>query len=339
MRVFLAEFVCGGGLQGAMGTEHQSLIAEGQAMLTALAEDISAVAELTVIVDDELNIELPQCTRKPCVRFEPMWSQWVRAADGCDVAIVIAPETDGILAKAVGILRTAGVAVVASTGDFLRVTSDKWLCAKHFAQCNVAHPLTWESADLARGLAQRSLQKLVLKPRDGCGTQGVRIAADVSQAIAQCHPNDIVQPFIPGRPASIAMIVQSSHTAILPAVAQEIAIENCAYYGGFGPLSADDQRRASHLADQAMRAMPLSAKGFIGFDLILGETPADDVVIEVNSRLTTSYVGLRHMVKNNLAACILGLDQSPIHCIAKPDTVRWTATGQVWLDNVQVREH
>ncbi len=306
-------------------------------MLTALAEDIAVVAELTVIVDEDLNLKLPPCERKPCVRFEPMWSQWVRAAKGCDAAIIIAPETEGILAKAVGMLRAADVPVVASTGDFLRITSDKWLCAKHFAQAGVPHPLTWEASELRHHMSPTTQGKLILKPRDGCGTQGVRLVRDFQQAIAEANANDIVQTYISGTPASIALIVQHSSTTILPAVAQEIAIENCAYCGGHGPLSSELQRRAMHLADQAMRAMPAAPRGFVGLDLVLGESAADDVVIEVNSRLTTSYVGLRHMVKNNLAACILGIDDSPIHCIAKPDSVRWTAVGEVWTDHQQVR--
>ncbi len=306
-------------------------------MLTALAEDIAAVADLTVIVDDDLDIKLPQCERKPCVRFEPMWSQWVRAAQGCDAAIIIAPETEGILAKAVGMLRAAEVPVVASTGDFLRITSDKWLCAKHFAQAGVPHPLTWEASELKQGVSQTAHGKLILKPRDGCGTQGVRLVNDFQQALAEANRSDIVQPYISGIPASIALIVHHSSTTILPAVAQEIAIENCAYCGGHGPLNTDLQRRAMHLADQAMRAMPAAPRGFVGLDIVLGETAADDVVIEVNSRLTTSYVGLRHIVKNNLAACILGIDNSPIHCVAKPDSVRWTAAGEVWLDHELVR--
>lgn len=337
MRVFLAEFVCGGGLQGTVGSDHQNLVAEGQAMLRAMAEDIAAVAELTVIVDDDLNLDLPSCEKKSCVRFEPMWSQWVRAAQGCDAAIIIAPETEGILAKAVGMLRAADVPVVASTGDFLRITSDKWLCAKHFAQAGVPHPLTWEASEVQRGLSLGSHGRLILKPRDGCGTQGVRLASDFQQAAAEANASDIVQTYISGTPASIALIVQQSNTTILPAVAQEIAIDNCAYCGGHGPLGPELQRRAMHLADQAMRAMPPTPRGFIGLDIVLGDSPADDVVIEVNSRLTTSYVGLRHIVKNNLAARILGLDESPIHCVAKPDSVHWTAVGEVRLDHQQVR--
>jgi predicted ATP-grasp superfamily ATP-dependent carboligase len=47
--------------------------------------------------------------------------------------------------------------------------------------------------------------------------------------------------------------------------------------------------------------------GYIGVDLVLGADPdgQDDHVIEINPRLTTSYVGLRALSRNNLAAAML----------------------------------
>ena len=43
--------------------------------------------------------------------------------------------------------------------------------------------------------------------------------------------------------------------------------------------------------------------GYVGVDLVLGREPdgSEDVVIEINPRLTTSYVGLRAAARTNLA--------------------------------------
>ena len=59
--------------------------------------------------------------------------------------------------------------------------------------------------------------------------------------------------------------------------------------------------RARQLARTALAALP-ATRGFVGLDLILGPDPngCDDVVIEVNPRLTTSYVGLRRQAVENL---------------------------------------
>src|SRR5690606_21918601 len=42
--------------------------------------------------------------------------------------------------------------------------------------------------------------------------------------------------------------------------------------------------------------------GFVGVDMVLTDDPDDDAVIEINPRLTTAYVGLRRLTKDNLAA-------------------------------------
>jgi predicted ATP-grasp superfamily ATP-dependent carboligase len=68
--------------------------------------------------------------------------------------------------------------------------------------------------------------------------------------------------------------------------------------------------------------------GYVGIDLVLGPAAdgSEDVVIEVNPRLTTSYVGLRRLLRNNLAEVML-------HVVAgrKPDL--FLACQHVGFDN------
>ena len=119
---------------------------------------------------------------------------------------------------------------------------------------------------------------------------------------------------------------------VLPAVSQAITSEACYYRGGQGPLDDKDQRRAAHLAGLAIRALPRTIRGFVGVDIVLADDPARYCIIEVNPRLTTSYVGLRHIVEGNLAARIAGLDRSPVQCAAHCGEIRWNASGEVWVD-------
>ena len=55
-----------------------------------------------------------------------------------------------------------------------------------------------------------------------------------------------------------------------------------------------------------MAAMP-PATGYVGIDLVLGRDPHgdEDAEIEINPRLTTSYLGVRAAVNNNLAEAII----------------------------------
>src|SRR5262249_45038295 len=75
------------------------------------------------------------------------------------------------------------------------------------------------------------------------------------------------------------------------------------YRGGRLPLLPEFARRAEAIARQALAGIP-GLCGYIGVDLVLGDD-GRDWAIEINPRLTTSYLGLRVLAKTNLAAAIL----------------------------------
>jgi predicted ATP-grasp superfamily ATP-dependent carboligase len=72
--------------------------------------------------------------------------------------------------------------------------------------------------------------------------------------------------------------------------------------------------------------------GYVGVDLVLGrDGESEDTVIEINPRLTTSYVGLRAASRGNLAQAMLdaAIGRQPILSFdEKP--VRFNATGETW---------
>ncbi|MCD0461376.1 ATP-grasp domain-containing protein [Roseiconus lacunae] len=333
MKIFVGEYVCGGGLVGATDEAGlDDLRSEGEAMLRALVADVSQFAETTVVLDNQLNVD---CNATTIVEFDhakPLWAQWAEAARGCDAALVIAPEVDGLLAKGVAVLRSAGCEVIAGSGDFLRVASDKLLTAQLLHRAGVAHPpyIATEDERMIGVLADSS--RFVIKPRDGCGTQEIQTFDDFREARKTLASGSIMQGWMEGRSISISYLASGNYQTFLPAVGQSISKHHCHYSGGCGPLDDESQRRATAMASRAIAAMPPTARGFIGLDLILGEEPSQDCVIEINPRLTTSYVGLREMIHGNLAARLFDLETGPVRCKAMVDTVRWTPDGKVYFD-------
>jgi predicted ATP-grasp superfamily ATP-dependent carboligase len=65
-------------------------------------------------------------------------------------------------------------------------------------------------------------------------------------------------------------------------------------------------RRATAIGRRVADVLP-SSVGYIGIDLVLGDADngSNDFVIEINPRLTTSYVGLRGSADGNLAGAML----------------------------------
>src|SRR4029079_326018 len=112
-----------------------------------------------------------------------------------------------------------------------------------------------------------------------------------------------LESYVPGLAASVALLCAPVGRIRLALCKQRISEDGrLRYLGGELPLSAGLAERARTLANRAVAAMP-AAIGYVGVDLVLGREPdgSADAVIEINPRLTTSYVGLRTAATMNMA--------------------------------------
>src|SRR5262249_10224716 len=120
-------------------------------------------------------------------------------------------------------------------------------------------------------------------------------------------PDDdiLLQEYVSGVAASMTFLVGPRQTlALLPGSQLLSRDGRFRYQGGEIPLGERHATRAIRLGQQAIRCVP-GLRGFIGVDLVLGENA--DWAIEINPRLTTSFVGLRRLAKFNLAETWLNL--------------------------------
>jgi predicted ATP-grasp superfamily ATP-dependent carboligase len=194
----------------------------------------------------------------------------------------------------------------------------------------VATPATflWQPATTPRALHFPA----VWKPRDGAGSQATFLA-QTPQELAACarrahdkgwHAQAVVQTFVPGQPASVAFLVGPAGMLALPPASQHLSDDGRFHYeGGTVPLPAALAERAVRIGQRAVSLVP-GLCGYVGVDVVLGEA-ADglaDWVIEINPRLTTSYLGLRALAECNLAEVMLqvvrGRPASPLCWRAGP---------------------
>ena len=86
--------------------------------------------------------------------------------------------------------------------------------------------------------------------------------------------------------------------------------------------------RAVRIARKAIDSVEDLA-GYVGVDVVLGES--QDWVIEINPRLTTSYIGLRALAADNLMEVLLRLvrGESVAKLRWRPGGIRWSAHGHV----------
>jgi predicted ATP-grasp superfamily ATP-dependent carboligase len=116
----------------------------------------------------------------------------------------------------------------------------------------------------------------------------------------------IIQPFQIGDAASFSMLCKNGKAYLLSCNRQHIQIkgQEFSYHGGV-VNGLDVHREAFNtLAQKIAQALPGLA-GYVGVDLIVHK--GEYFVLEINPRLTTSYVALRQACGGNPAQMLLDL--------------------------------
>lgn len=229
-----------------------------------------------------------------------------RCAGSADATLLVAPEFDGVLTKKVRRAESQGARLISPCSEFVRIASDKQCTAERLAAAGVPVPraVVMEPDD---PLPRDFPYPAVVKPIDGCGSQDIYIlATPYEQPPSYAWPRRL-EEYVPGLAASVAVLSGPAGLLPLAPCRQLLSSDGrLRYLGGSLPLSPGLAKRATELALAAIRALP-SCTGFAGVDLVLGGDPEghEDAVIEVNPRLTTSYVGLRAVAEQNLAEQML----------------------------------
>lgn len=307
--LFLYEWVTGGGMAGREGRLPETLLREGLAMVQAVAADAAeAGVELRLMRD----LGGPPIVA-PGVRTTEVDSRsthdrvLAELSAECDATIVLAPETDGALAKAVAAAEAAEARLASPGAEWVRIAACKATTNRHLAEAGVPIP-AWRQIEAGEPLPSDFAYPAVAKPLDGAGSQDTHAVASVADRPPSYAWPRLLQTLVAGAPVSIAAIgVRGGAPVILPPCRQRISLDGrFTYDGGQTPLPPGLAARATKLAEATLTAMP-PLVGYAGFDLVLGGDAdgSRDYVIEVNPRLTTSYVGLRAACRGSLVEAML----------------------------------
>jgi hypothetical protein len=313
MHFFLYEWATGGGLVDEPGSLPTSLIREGAAMIGALAADLARIAgsRVTALRDPRvLQLVLPGCEVIDVQSGASRQEEFERLATAADAVILIAPEFDGILLKAARMVVACGGRLLSPSPDFIRVAADKHQTCRRLAAAGVPVP---------DGVVLEPEERLpvdfsypaVLKPVDGAGSQDTLLVAGPYDEPPPYPWPRRLERFVPGLAASVSLLCGAGGQVSLVPCRQLISDDGrLRYLGGELPLAAGLAARATTLAERAVAVLPPTS-GYVGVDLVLGRNPygSEDFVIEVNPRLTTSFVGIRAAAKSNLAEAMVRVAQ------------------------------
>jgi predicted ATP-grasp superfamily ATP-dependent carboligase len=323
MRILVHEFASGGGLAGR--PVPPALAREGSAMLTALVADLAVLPghEIVATSDPRYRLTVPSSVEIVTLRRSVLLP-FPRYLDSLlarvDAAWLIAPETDRCLERLAARVERKGIALLGSGAAAIRVASDKARLAHILSRKNVPYPRTRSLAFNSPEHAWTSRLKtsvaavgypVVAKPRRGAGCESVwlvRNARELQKAVQAFRATIgaerlVVQEYVSGLAASVSLLADGRRAVALAVNAQCVrAGRPFAYQGGSTPLDHPLARQAASAAERACEAVP-GLRGYIGVDVMLSD--AGVVVIEINPRLTTAYLGVRQAVRENVAELAL----------------------------------
>lgn len=333
MQVFIYEFITGGGLWSYpdWGEPNGTLLTEGMSMVEAIASDFALLPDTKVVVLRDARIENRQLPNIEYVEVNSACEEDIlfqRLAKNSDITQIIAPEIDNVLVHKYESAIAAGGRLLNADLAFTRLASDKHATAVALRAAGVAAP----NSLIGNSNSLESLSSpFVVKPRFGAGSVDVKKITCLDEIRGLTMDESIcLQEYMPGRPASISVIPSVTGQHILPPCWQHFEDQtNFRYLGGETITETALVERAQQLALSTIRALP-DAHGYFGIDLVLGESEFgfDDFVIEINPRLTTSYVGVRAALDENLAKVLLAaLNGEPHSCLRLARSVSFSPNG------------
>ena len=165
-----------------------------------------------------------------------------------------------------------------------------------------------------RGSTNPQCLPCVVKRRDGAGSLGMQLISTqhelqqwrMSVSPEQSPEKYIEQPWYAGTPCSMAALVQAGRVcALFPVALQHLSTEGkFRYLGGTIPAPGIEPDWLKPTVLRLVEAIP-GLSGYIGFDFLIGSQSEEPVLVEINPRLCTSYVGYRKLCAHRLTDWLL----------------------------------
>lgn len=304
MRVFVYEFVTGGGL--ARQELPCGLVHEADLMVHALLRDLEQIPGVEVCTSRDPR--LPPLNGFEVITPDPgeaPRAYYERGLATADAGWPVAPETGGVLERLAQSTIDLQKILLGCPARAVRLAASKYVTATVLRDAGIPVVPTFLFAADIPDLPGR----WVVKPDDGAGSEDAMVVADAPAARRrlQTDPGRLAaQPWLDGEALSLSLICADGRALMLAGNRQRVRnIGGRLVLSGISVNAPFDRGGIlRELADRIAAAMP-TLWGYVGVDLVW--TRFGPVVLEINPRLTTSYCGLRDALRTNVAAMVLDL--------------------------------
>ncbi|MEM2109815.1 MAG: ATP-grasp domain-containing protein [Candidatus Odinarchaeota archaeon] len=296
-----------------------SLFSEGYAMLNSSVRDFQRIESKVYTTLDyrianftpPLNVEIVTILRPP----QKIINIFDKVCKEIDQIMIIAPESADTLYNLTKIAERNQLIVLGSTSEAVKLLSNKWDVKR------VAENLGLNTPFIEKIPFNKSLQEIkeildnlgypaVLRTPDSVGGEGIILInpnSDLKTAVAKLkastmHNEFLAHKYIKGIPASVSLISNGISATPISLNAQAVSFDRDTgelnYIGGYTPLKYKTSKQIKKTAQKLVENMS-GVRGYIGVDLVIDEQDTP-FILEVNPRLTTSYIALRRIADVNL---------------------------------------
>ncbi len=304
MKLLIFEYITGGGMLNE--PLPATLLREGKLMLETVAFDFSNVkdVEVTILRDHRVQSSIDY-VQEFIVSAEQGYEEIIDSlSQEIHALLIIAPETDNILLNLCKQYSNKKYLLLNSDIQSIEKTGDKFITYKTLENYNIKQIPTFSLHELPQLYSER----IVIKPKDGVGCEKTKIIGRSNKTTllnsieSEKKSDYICQPFIDGQHISLSLLCLDGKCLVLSANKQVIQEVNGTFELHQCVVNSIDKVPFLKFSKNLVSSLP-GLKGYIGVDLIR----VDDEIylVEINPRLTTSYVGLGEALNINPANLIL----------------------------------
>ena len=315
----------------ASGEKDKCIISEAESLIFSLLDDLKDF-NITLVLNEYYKNSVEEYENVEIIFIDEDIIPWLkRNAASFNKAIFIAAENNNNLYNITKILEENDVKIYNSTSKACFNSSDKFMSYELLYKI-IPQPRSFKLKIDKVGYWKRALEnlykkwhaedplsdlKIIIKPLVGVDCENIKIISsieDLDYDLEKIFPPDsriLVQEFIDGTDVSVSLLCDGKKAIPLSLNRQFVDLndDNGIYLGGQIPFESKFKQLAFETAIKAVGAID-GLKGFVGVDLLISNDEKDMYevyLLEINSRFTTPYVGLKRIANINIGSSIIDL--------------------------------
>ena len=305
MRIFVCEFITAGGMRGDI--LNSGLFQEGYLMSESLLRDLSEIPNFQIFTTHDSRLKQSSYVSEsiPIYSGDNVWKIWEDCIVNSDAVWPVAPETHGILLQLTELIEKNGKILIGSGADTIRITSSKYATYNYLKDSGFNSNPTYKYLDNPYIYDEEGW---VGKLDDGAGCEDSRYFqsyAELKRWLSEGREfTHVFQRFLHGQPASVSIMCNHGSFHLLSCNLQKVSLADnyFKYQGSIVNGLSEHWDNFECFVKKIVELFPGLA-GYVGIDLMVKNKEYH--YLEINPRITTSYVGLNQALGMNPAKLIL----------------------------------